>query len=100
MSFLKQGLGTIFILLMRKLFTLALICSVLISAAQKQWSNWVGQPFGITFRNGYPLNFNTNSPNGGIVLPIFGTTYYNGSQAVAYSDSLTGQIKFLATNRG
>src|SRR3954469_10572586 len=84
---------------MRVLILLLLFgITTLTTNAQKQWSNWVGQPFGVSFRFGYPIYFSTNSSSG-IGLPFFDSETYNGAPAVAYSDSLTGNVKFVATGR-
>jgi gliding motility-associated-like protein len=66
---------------------------------QRSWSNWVGAGQGITFRFGSPQVFGTFNNQGGVGLPIFASNYYDGRRAVAYSDSITGNIKFIATPR-
>lgn len=43
------------------------------------------------------MEFFTLNPPGGISFPWSSSFWYNGSLAVAYSDSITGQVKFIAT---
>jgi gliding motility-associated-like protein len=79
---------------------LLLLCLQGTAHAQKEWSNWIGGSLGLTFRNGVPQIFTTSSSSsGGIGFPFVNEYHYNGARAVAYSDSLTGQVKFVATNR-
>lgn len=64
---------------------------------QRTWSNWMGAPYAITFRNGGPQDVFTITPSGGLGFPFSSSYTYEGSVAVAYADSLTGQLKFVAS---
>ncbi len=85
---------------MKKIPIMILLCmSGLTIFAQKEWSNWYynGNSL-LTFKNGYPQvvqGFTTPPPAPGNFFHFSNW----GSGGISYSDSLTGEMKFIISNR-
>lgn len=87
---------------MRKLALIVLACLVLFNAGaqtslQKTWSNWLGDGYGLSFKTGQPLPY--QNPSSGPGFPWLNSYFYGGGTGVAYSDSITGAIKFILSGR-
>ncbi|GAA4318659.1 gliding motility-associated C-terminal domain-containing protein [Flaviaesturariibacter amylovorans] len=74
----------------------ATVANAQVTNLQRAWSTWIGAPWAVTLRNGYPQDVYTLDPYSGLGLPWFNSYQYSGGQSAAYSDSITGAIKFIA----
>ncbi len=70
--------------------------------SQKEWTNWYYDNNNLlTFKNGYPenvTNFITNPPPVPPYTNIF-HFYHWGKEGISYSDPVTGETKFIISNR-
>ena len=84
------------------ILVVSLILLHLLVFSQKEWSNWysTGKEL-LTFKNGYPEKVN-NFINPIPPVPPYTNIYnfyYFGHGGISYSDPLTGDMKFIISNR-
>lgn len=81
------------------LFLITTLLSFRVAYAQKEWSNWYfkGNQL-LTFKNGF-AEIKTDFVNPVPPPSDFLNFYYFGQNGISYSDPVTGEMKFIISNR-